>query len=484
MGNTNKQVADMRPGKGITLAESNEHQRNWNDDRWQRGQQEGNYDRTRSHLNFEVTKGGKIQSIDTSRSIPERMAERFAQLGIKDPNEGLENPRIRTLAKFILGGSRDRMHELAFGSADVVNLSKGADNSHVTRKQGVEDWARDMYKYIADKYGEDNIVGFYVHLDEVNPHVHCSVVPIDERGRLSYRKVFKGETLTSYRENTLLIHSEIATVNEKYGLDRGTNIKETGAKHVSNEDYRRRLSEECGTLEQQIHNARLILKSLEGDIKKAETRVKGLNTMITNLKMEQSRLNEQIAELEHLAESGDIDAFEAERQMGELRSRLADTQEKLEDKQTKLEIAEAALEDLREQIEVGQSAEERLLQMRTEATADLREQAQMRVSHSLLPDLIDDYRRLIPKLSFTALEETENTLLNDLAEYGTEILELAALLYIGYVDQSTMVAEGGGGGTSSDLPWGRDEDEDDMKWARRCMQKARSIVKSSGGRKR
>lgn len=484
MNNSSKQVADMRPGKGITVAESDEQQRNWSDERWERGQKEGNYDRTRAHLNFEVAKGGKIQPIDTSKSITQKMAERLAQLGIKDPNEGLRMPRFRTLAKFILGGSRDRMHELAYGSADIVDLTKGADNSHVTRQKGIEDWAKDMYKYIADKYGEDNIVGFYVHLDETNVHCHCSVVPIDENGYLSYRRVFKGESLVSYRENTTQIHNEIAEVNKKYGLSRGTNTQVTGSKHVSNEDYKRNLSEECTNLEQQITSSKKTLESLDQDIKKAEKRVKGLTTMIKNLEAEKAALNEQIAELQHLAETGDIDSYDAEKQIAELRGKLAETQEKLDDKQAKLVSAEAILADLQEQIKVGQSAEEQLRQMRTDATADLMEQAHMRVSHSLLPDLINDYRRLKPQMSFTAQAEAEDTLLNDLAENGNEILKLAALLYIGYVDQSTMVAEGGGGGTTSDLPWGRDKDEDDMKWAHRCMLKARSMVKSSGGRKR
>lgn len=484
MNNTNKQVADMRPGKGITEAESDEQQRKWDKDRWERGQKEGNYDLTRAHLNFEVAKGGKIQPIDTSKSIPQKMEERLRELNLQDPNKFLRIPRFRTLAKFILGGSRERMHELAFGSSDIVDLNKGADNSHVTRKKNIEDWARDMYKYIADKYGEDNILGFYVHLDEMNPHVHCTVLPIDEQGLLSYKRVFKGDSIVSYRENTTKIHNEIAQVNAKYGLTRGTNASVTDANHVSNEEYRRNLSKECGNLEQQISSSQKTLDGLKENIKKAEKRVKGLNSMIKNLEAEQTRLKEEIAELQHMTETGEIDAYDADKQITALRVKLAETQEKLEDKQSKLESAEAILKELREQIQVGQSAEKQLRQMRTDATADLMEQAHMRVSHSLLPDLINDYRRLKPNLTFTAQSEAEGSLLNDLAENGNEILKLAALLYIGYVDQSTMVAEGGGGGTTSDLPWGRDKDEDDMKWAHRCMLKARSMVKSSGGRRR
>ena len=69
-----KQVFDFRPGKGFTVAQSNEHQRRWTEKGWQSATHSGNYDRTRSALNFEVVRGGKVQPIDKSHSIPELMA--------------------------------------------------------------------------------------------------------------------------------------------------------------------------------------------------------------------------------------------------------------------------------------------------------------------------------------------------------------------------------------------------------------------------
>ena len=34
------------------------------------------------------------------------------------------------------------------------------------------------------------------------------------------------------------------------------------------------------------------------------------------------------------------------------------------------------------------------------------------------------------------------------------------------------VPSGGGGGLSADSNWGRDKDEDDLRWARRCAKAA------------
>ena len=70
-----KQVMDMRSNTdGISNAESNEQQRKWTNNLWDKKAKDSlaNYDPSRAHLNFEVTKGGKVQPIDTSKSIQQK----------------------------------------------------------------------------------------------------------------------------------------------------------------------------------------------------------------------------------------------------------------------------------------------------------------------------------------------------------------------------------------------------------------------------
>ena len=185
MGQLAKQVIDFRPSKGITTAVSNEIQRNRSEKGKAYAESIGNYDATREHLNFEIVKGGKIQSVDKTKSIPQRMKENLQARGIADPNEGLDEPKYRTVVNFILGGSRDRMREIAFGSQQV-NFDSGADNSHVKRNKDIEDWAKDMYDFFSKRYGEENIVSFVVHLDEKNPHAHLTLLPIDKRNKFAF----------------------------------------------------------------------------------------------------------------------------------------------------------------------------------------------------------------------------------------------------------------------------------------------------------
>ena len=154
-----KQVCDLVAGKGMTTSQSNEHLRKANNaaakKRWS-----GNYDPTRERLNFEVTKGGVITEVNKNKSIPRRIKESLDARGIWDPNNGQDPPTRRTVANFILGGSREQMHRLAFGE-QLVNLNHGADNSGITRNGDIEKWAVDTYNFFANKYGEDNIIAAF-----------------------------------------------------------------------------------------------------------------------------------------------------------------------------------------------------------------------------------------------------------------------------------------------------------------------------------
>ena len=279
MSTSSKQVMDIKTSKGIAQS-SNEELRRWTENGWNQAQKEGNYDRSREHLNFEVCRGGVIKPVDKSHTLPERMAENLASRGISDPNEGLKDPKYRTVVNFIFGGSRDRMRELAFGNQEV-DFNTGADNAAIHRKKEIEQWAKDIYDFVSEKYGEQNIVSFIVHLDETNPHVH-----IDENNKFAFKKLFSGKTKVDFKRNILELHNELAKVNEKWGLSRGTSIAETGNKHRSTEEYRRWLSQECVTLEEQRENTRKALSDINAEIAIAQKKQKSFTTMIENLTKE------------------------------------------------------------------------------------------------------------------------------------------------------------------------------------------------------
>lgn len=62
-----------------------------------------------------------------------------------------------------------------------------------------------------------------------------------------------------------------------------------------------------------------------------------------------------------------------------------------------------------------------------------------------------------------------------------EIQHTALLLFAGYLDAATSMAASSGGGSSDTNGWGRDKDEDELKWARRCARMANSMCKRRRG---
>ena len=58
-----------------------------------------------------------------------------------------------------------------------------------------------------------------------------------------------------------------------------------------------------------------------------------------------------------------------------------------------------------------------------------------------------------------------------------DILKVAMLLFLDYVDAATAMSESYGGVGGTGTGWGKDKDEDELEWARRCAMKANWLCK-------
>lgn len=112
-----KQMMDFKPVKSIAANVSNEQQRNWSDELFERKAKnpDHNYDRTRTDLNFQVGPGGVITSVDKSRRIGDRVEEIIKKHLRPDARvTAISNRAVMV----VFGGNRERMREMAFGSQD------------------------------------------------------------------------------------------------------------------------------------------------------------------------------------------------------------------------------------------------------------------------------------------------------------------------------------------------------------------------------
>ena len=512
-----KQVFDVTNGKGMSQGQSTEHLRNYSviDPN---AKKFGYYDPTRVNLNFEVGKGGVIMPVRKQYSIVQRFKENLRNRGVTDPNEvkrkkGLE-PNRNTVANIILGGSRDQMHKLAFGD-QVVNHEKGADNRHIQRHEDIEKWAKDMYDFVVKKFGEENIVAFIVHLDEKNPHIHCTLVPVNSKNKISYKDIFGDPKSKDPEKNSSRILKRLQDelyreVNQKWELERGDPIEMTHAKHRTSEEYWLWLRQRCNEMEKEKASQQEMLDFLKREAHRAEIKSKGLSTMILNLQRRQRDLMQELQELQDRIRRGEVTAQEIEKEKEKLEKELKTVEEKMTNKQSMLEDVEQQIKDLETQLyNMGghyAELEKKSDMLKRTIVNNLEPEAEPAILRDMQSIGFESFQKVSTSFSaglkelLSQMDERTQTLIGDffrdsgmehLTEHAAEISAVASALFLGYIDQATnyAVSHGGGGGPGGG--WGRDPNDDDDAWKRKCfgmaalmMRPAQSLRQSQWSAKR
>ena len=472
-----KQMMDFKPVKSVDANVGNEHQRNWSDELFERKAKnpDHNYDRSRTALNFQVGPGGVITTVDKSRRIGDRVEEIIKKHLRPDARvTAISNRAVMV----VFGGNRERMREMAFGS-QVLNEYEET-NGHLVWQPEIEQWAKDIYGFVCREFGEENVASFIVHLDETGPHAHCVFVPLTADGRLCSKEVLGGKNKIEARQHMRDLHTRLAEVNRKYGLDRGDDIQVTGARHRSTAEYNRDLHRENAQLETLISDKSGQLGQLEEQIKKAETRVKGLTTMIAHLERLEVELNDEIAQLESDIENGAGSVSELRCRIASLESQLESTGQKLANKRDKLKLADRQLAELQDELHTVKEKRDSAQKNYHEFTEKNQEQVRMRLTDAVFARMVVDVRSLLEAMPSEQKAGIDGEFLTAIVEQPNEILKCAMYLFLGYLDGATQFAQScGGGGTSSDLPWGRNPDEDDRRFAYRCMMQAHRMMKPS-----
>jgi len=143
-----------------------------------------NIDLTRSHLNHSIE---ELSPEHLERNV----RQRIKQLHLK------RKPRSDAvgLADIIVGASSDFMLQLG------------------TEKR--EQYFANALYFFQRRYGKENVMYCYCHLDEYNPHVHIGVIPVTKDGRLSARDLFNPKSLEKLQTD---FHQQVSRL---YGLERG-----------------------------------------------------------------------------------------------------------------------------------------------------------------------------------------------------------------------------------------------------------------------
>lgn len=206
--------------------------------------------------------------------------------------------------------------------------------------------------------------------------------------------------------------------------------------------------------------------------------MKGLTTMIANLERQEAELNEEIVQLESDIENGAGDVSELRRRIAELEKQLESTGQKLADKRDKLRLADRQLADLQDELDALTEKRDNAQSDYHELTSKHQEQIRMRLTDAIFGRLVVDIRELFAAMPSELKSDLDGEFLNAIAEQPNEILKCAMYLFLGYLDGATQFAQScGGGGGDTSLPWGRKDDEDDRRFAYRCMMQAHKMLK-------
>ena len=499
-----KQAMHVEAGKSFGTAEANENERHWNDDKIDRKNQDptNHYDKTRMKLNFEIGPDGKAHPLGyQEKSLEVRLQERLTELGWK-PFKPDSKIQPNCCAKFIFGGNHDRTLEMAFGT-QTVNLDKGADNSHLQRCPEIEQWAKDVYDWCANRYGQENIVGFQVHLDESSPHIHALIVPVGQRTKSGRECVMWsakfGKNRYEYGQILREMHTSLyEEVGSKYGLERGDSIEGRNVQHLHKRDYIRKLTK---------------------DAKQAEKAAKGLQSMMRHLESKIFSYNQQLEKVEQELASGKITLDKYEAQKTDIQKLIAEYQAKLDDKAGKLHAKEQELEQLtkdasnarsviqpfrnhkvdfippqitekvplfgtdkwveRQNWHIAQQFTEIVRKIESLYRNDAARQVEA-AQRNVLADYGELYQlkrdnKLLSDIN-ESLESKLNTLLEQLAIPSVRNLIFAVADAL--IGGQPVPVSSSGGGSTSDLPWdGRRPDEKEEAYRRRCLMFAMGTVK-------
>ena len=344
------------------------------------------------------------------------------------------------------------MNELAFGNQV---LQERGNNAHIKRMPEIEQFALDNYKALAERIGEKNIISFIAHCDEKNCHIHATITPILEDGRLSAKDMFGGGSLVAARDKMREWHDWYAAVNEKWGLERGDDIHETGAHHKSLEEHNRELHREN--------------KSLEEELETKRRAVKGLTTMIENLTRQQEEIQSQIDELEAQLQESDSNKEEILRQITFLNKTLSEVRINLREKSDKLDQVNLELNNLKSTYDAKLKGLNDIMKKDNVVIDYINTDASIILKASIVDQVLYDAAKICREIP-EAEAMAEDTFIDDRNFLRfNDVLNKGIQVFLAGLDGATGVAQvSGGGGTSNDMPW-REKDEDLLHFALRVM---------------
>jgi peptidoglycan hydrolase CwlO-like protein len=159
------------------------------------------------------------------------------------------------------------------------------------KEDETERFFRETYKFLSERYGRDNVVSAYVHMDEITPHIHFAFVPVVRDKKKNTLKVSAKEAID--RLELQRFHKDLSGYMENiFGRDVGILNEATKEGNKSIDELKR------GTAQRELAEIKNQADELLKQQEKQSREIQAANNRIKSLKKEEKDLEKQITELE------------------------------------------------------------------------------------------------------------------------------------------------------------------------------------------
>lgn len=206
---------------------------------------------------------------------------------------------------------------------NVLLTSDGEALRRLADEGILDEWAETSIGWAKQTFGEDNVVGAHLHMDEQTPHLHVTVVPIvtterkrkasEARATKRYRtKPKNGPRLSAddimTRDNLTRFQDTYAEAMARFGLERG--IRGSEARHVDQHEYYRQCQIKKKDLEQDVATLSTEKRQLDTETKSLEKRKKELER--GNRYMDKDFADTKAANAEMTRQNGELEKRKSE----------------------------------------------------------------------------------------------------------------------------------------------------------------------------
>lgn len=252
--------------------------------RWAKGvEQMAHVDKfTRGQVNGLVT---HLERLTDNHSNPDIDIERSKDNYDLCEKEGDLRSRLRECLSHVHALNRENVNILSSWLVTLPKELKNSDSEEIRKFFGAS------YDFLAKRYGIDNVVGAYVHMDETTPHMHFTFVPVTHDKKKNIDKVSAKEVLT--RKELKVFHQDLdmyllETIPEIYqgGILNGETIG------VENVEQLKKLTQRVKELEQDITDKEKTIQSYKKQItnhEKANKQIKNISHKVNQIESNEER---------------------------------------------------------------------------------------------------------------------------------------------------------------------------------------------------